>query len=586
MKQQCISIILRLLVIILPCNSFAESSSITKGKYSVLCIQSSDNHLLEKKRRALLEEAFSKADIPVDFNYLFLRTHDVKGAYSMQVLRENLDTYKETPPDIILTINDDALNFVMASKHPLVDSTPIVFSNVFIPLHIIKDFKQITGELETIDYRQAYELGKKLFGDIDELQIVYGFNREDFQLRDTAMAQLKDLPEFTFFRNFFKKGPENAPVDTIRDPETVSNPLTISYDMPTVWERDQLYRYYNNNKPIHRFGIKARGEFLYTYFLSYQLQPFIGVTNSYFLDEGFEAPILHGVIGGYFNTIGRQVDKSVGTCLRILKGEPAASIPIDTGLRTPIFDWKLMQHWGISKSQLPEGSVVVNEPFMIKYRNALVAGIIIGIILIVLLVRYLIRASKEIRFNRNSSIRRLDEEQERIRTTVNAVSDCIISLDCQEMIASINPAAQKLLGLYEQDVELKNKHICSLVKLAPRYKHDPFWLQKLIDRAAETHAKQYLPEGSLLELRNGSRLQISGVIQSLYMNGTRIGSLFTFRDCTDKLRQAQFLEFCMAAGDVYTWQINNETKEILSMNHSLSPVALTVKIQLLVEMSL
>lgn len=397
---------------------------------------------------------------------------------------------------------------------------------------------------------------------MDELQIVYGFQREDFKLIDTAEVQLKDIPEFTFFRTLTDKGPEDVPLDTVQDPDKVRHPLTISYDIPTVWPHDQYLRYYKENQSIRRIGIKARGEFIYPNFLSYQLQPFIGVTNSYFFDEGFGGNMSHGVIGGYFNTVGRQVDTAVGTCLRILKGESAESIPIDTGLRTPIFDWELMQHWGISKSQLPEGSVIVNEPFWVKYRMPVIAGAIGGIILIIAFLIYLMQISKKVRFNRNSSVKKLEEEQERVRTTVNAVSDCIISLDCQEMITSINPAARRLLGLDEYGTLLKSKHLSSFLKLSPRYKHDPFWFMKLVERAAETHEEQHLPEGSLLELRNGNSLQISGVIRSLYINGTRIGTLFAFSDCTDQLRQAQFLEFSMAAGDVYTWQINSETNEI------------------------
>lgn len=562
MKQLCIYILLILLTIILPFDGQAKSSPATTGGYSVLCIQSSDNPYLMTERRKLVEKAFSEADIPVDLHYLLLRTHDVESSYSMDVLLENLNAYKETPPDVILTFNDDALNFLMACAHPLVQQTSIVFSNVIVPLDLMKNYPRITGQLETINYRQAYELGKILFGEVDELQIAYGFQREDFKLIDTVEVQLKDIPEFTFFRTLTDKGPEDVPLDTVQDPDKVGHPLTISYDIPTVWPHDQFLRYYKENQSIRRIGIKARGEFVYPNFLSYQLQPFIGVTNSYFFDEGFGGGMSHGVIGGYFNTVGRQVDTAVGTCLRILKGEPAESIPIDTGLRTPIFDWELMQHWGISKSRLPAGSVIVNEPFMVKYRMPIIAGAIGGIILIIAFLIYLMRISKEVRSNRNSSVKKLEEEQERIRTTVNAVSDCIISLDCQEMITSINPAARRLLGLDEDGMLLKSKHLSSFLKLSPRYKHDPFWFMKLVERAAETHEEQHLPEGSLLELRNGNSLQISGVIRSLYINGTRIGTLFAFSDCTDQLRQAQFLEFSMAAGDVYTWQINSETNEI------------------------
>lgn len=153
MKQLCIYILLILLTIILPFDSQAKSSPATTEEYCVLCIQSSDNPYLINERRKLVEKAFSEADIPVDLHYILLRTHDVESSYSMDVLLENLNAYNETPPDVILTFNDDALNFLMACAHPLVQQTSIVFSNVIVPLDLMKNYPRITGQLETINYR-------------------------------------------------------------------------------------------------------------------------------------------------------------------------------------------------------------------------------------------------------------------------------------------------------------------------------------------------------------------------------------------------------------------------------------------------
>ena len=547
---------------LLPSNVFAEPF-LEEEEYRVLCIQSSGNPKIEKKRRLLVEEAFDKADIPISLNYLFLRTHDVQVENIRKLLEENLDTYQETPPDVILAFNDDALRYLIQSGHPIARQTPIVFSNVILPADTLDKYPLITGQLETIDYRQAYELGKQLFGEVEEVQVAYGFQREEYLLIDTARKQLADIPECAFVRNFYQYGPAGARIDTIRDPDTIGRPLTVAFDLPTVWEYDQFYRYYKNNTPIRHFGIKARGEYIYVDFLDYQLHPFIGVTNAYFSDEGFADLVPHGVIGGYFNRVEPQTEKAVETALRILEGEPAESIPIDTGVRTPVFDWKLMQHWGISKSQLPDGSMVVNRPFMEKYKKMFIAGGIFGIVLITLFIIYLIRITRNANFGRTSSQKKLDEEQERMQRMINTISDFIISMDCRGMIVSINPAARRLLGVEQENEELNEIHFCSLVKLSPRYKHDAFWLQKLVNRSVETHERECLPEGSLLELYDGRSLQVTGSVRALYVNGEHVGTLLAFRDCTDKLRKEQFLEFCMAAGDVYTWQVDMKKQQVI-----------------------
>ena len=153
---------------LLPSNVFAEPF-LEEEEYRVLCIQSSGNPKIEKKRRLLVEEAFDKADIPISLNYLFLRTHDVQVENIRKLLEENLDTYQETPPDVILAFNDDALRYLIQSGHPIARQTPIVFSNVILPADTLDKYPLITGQLETIDYRQAYELGKQLFGEVEEV---------------------------------------------------------------------------------------------------------------------------------------------------------------------------------------------------------------------------------------------------------------------------------------------------------------------------------------------------------------------------------------------------------------------------------
>lgn len=548
---------------LLPSNVFAEPFQEKKEVYRVLCIQSSENPKIEKKRSLLVEKAFSEADIPISLNYVFLRTHDVQVEAIRKSLKENLDTFQETPPDAILAFNDDALRYLIQSEHPVARQTPTVFSNVVLPADTLDKYPLITGQLETIDYRQAYELGKQLFGEVDEVQIAYGFQREEFLLIDTAKKQLKEIPECAFVRNFYQYGPKGARIDTIRNLDTISHPLTVAFDLPTVWKSSSFYEYYKEKTPIRHFGIKARGEYIYVDFLSYQLHPFIGLTNAFFSDEGFSDIVPHGVIGGYFNRVEPQAEKAVETVLRILKGEPAESIPIDTGVRTPVFDWEVMQHWSISEAQLPTGSLVVNQPFMGKYRKTVIAGVVLVCVLAVLFFAYLVRVSRSAGFRYTSSQKRLGEEQERIQTMINAISDFIISMDCRGMIVSINPVARRLLGMDREEERGNELHFCSLVRLSPRYKHDAFWLQKLIRRSVEMRERVLLPEGSLLELLNGRSLQISGGIRALYINGEHVGTLLTFRDCTDKLRQEQFLDFCMAAGNVYTWQIEQRKRQIV-----------------------
>lgn len=176
------------------------------------------------------------------------------------------------------------------------------------------------------------------------------------------------------------------------------------------------------------------------------------------------------------------------------------------------------------------------------------------------LVSLLIVYSRKVKVAGSSAARQLRREQKRMQLTVNSIDEGILSFDHKGMITSINPAAQSLLGV--TDKNLIGEHVYSWLRLSPRNELTFYWLFELSEKAYESRTKQILPEGTLLYRRNNQTLQIVGVIRALFLNDEHIGTLFTFRDCTDKLRESRFLEFSMAAGDVYTWKMDEHERSI------------------------
>lgn len=573
MKQLLIYICILLLT---GCQELPTSLSYSSKKdvktYKVLLIQSSAAPTLMPICRKLIEDEFKKADILVEVNYLFHFTQDQETEEAMKTLMDKIKPYNENPPDLILTVNDDALNFLLATEYPLTYQVPIVFSNLFFPLHSFFDkHTNITGQIEKVDYRQAYELACQLFGEINEMQLIYGFQRLDFDFYDDAINQIKELPELSVIRQLNLGGPETIPLDTIQPPDTLKHPLNVFFDLLTVWPFDQFCRYYNREIPqfpVRRIGIKTAEEAIYSRFASYYFLPFINVNNAYFPSVQMENyPVLSGSIGGYMNPIENQAKEAVGRAIRILKGEPVSHFPIDTAKRIPIFDWNAMQHWKVSESKLPPDSRIVNKPFYLEHKKSLIAGTSLLALVLIFFISKLIRYSKRTLKAESSSTRKLQEEQKHMQTTVNSVNEGIISFDENGLLTSINPAAIALLQTDRQQEELLGRHIHALLWLSPRYESDLFWLYNISAKARKERQKQILPEGTSLHLPNGNTLRIVGVIRGLFLNGQNIGTLFTFRDCTEKLRQSQFLEFSMAAGDVYTWQLNDK-KRIITFHES------------------
>lgn len=562
-----------LLIIFTACGnqtSFFQKEGKESKVYKVLLIQSSDAKYVLDINKQLIEQQFEAADIPVKMDYLHLVTLNVQTDDAMKSLVEKLEPYDKNPPDLILTVNDDSFNFLLASDLPFTFKVPIVFSNVTYPLwDLVEKRQNITGQVEVIDMRQAYELAKQLFGDINEIQFFYGFQLSDSHFAEDAFSQFLKFPELSIMRTTDFGGPDNAKCDTICPPDKL-HPLTVSMDVLTLWSFEQFTNYYDREKshfPIRRIGIKAFGEEIYTDFFSYYYLPCINVNNAYFPSVKTEMySVIPGCLGGYMNPRENQVKVAVETSLRILKGESISHFPIDTAERVPIFDWNAMQHWKIDESRLPAKSRIVNKPFEVEYRNWLIAGCVLGGMMAIGLVSLLIVYSRKARNAGSSASRRLKQEQKRMQLTVNSINEGIISFDRRGLITSINPSALSLLEL-EGEGSLIGEHVYSCLRLSSRNNSDFYWLFDLADEACKSGVKQTFPEGTLLHLRNNKTLQIVGVVRALFLNDEHIGTLFTFRDCTDKLRQSRFLEFSMAAGDVYTWKMDEKSR-VLNFHES------------------
>lgn len=85
---------------------------------------------------------------------------------------------------------------------------------------------------------------------------------------------------------------------------------------------------------------------------------------------GAEPLLAAGGVGGY-SLIASEIGADTGKlALRILHGEQAEQIPPEFWDARPLFNWKQMQRWNVSASDLPEGSEIrLREPtFFERYR--------------------------------------------------------------------------------------------------------------------------------------------------------------------------------------------------------------------------
>lgn len=87
-------------------------------------------------------------------------------------------------------------------------------------------------------------------------------------------------------------------------------------------------------------------------------------------------------VGGPMHSIAESSRKTAGAAIRILGGEKPGHVKIEPiGFASPKYDWRELQRWGISESNLPPGSeILFREPSIwekYRWQMALIAGVIL-----------------------------------------------------------------------------------------------------------------------------------------------------------------------------------------------------------------
>jgi signal transduction histidine kinase len=99
-----------------------------------------------------------------------------------------------------------------------------------------------------------------------------------------------------------------------------------------------------------------------------------------------------GSIGGYVLTPSAAGEDAANLALRLLNGESPSLISIAEGdVVRPIFDWRQLRRWGVSESQLPEGSEVrFREPTLWQQNRSQILAVCAAILVQTIMIFWLL----------------------------------------------------------------------------------------------------------------------------------------------------------------------------------------------------
>ena len=287
---------------------------------------------------SILDETNFEIDIHIEYMDTKVHVSEVMFPQLEHLYRLK---YEADHFDLIITTDDNALNFLLARRKQLFPGIPIVFCGLNnYSESRIRDEHGITGVAEALDLGGTIELALDLHPGTRYVAVV----------NDSTPTGVQNLENFRSIESLFADRIEFIELFNLTTEDLIESIRTLPDETVVLllsFYRDQAGRSF-----------------------SYKEYTVLVTDNS-------DAPVYtawdmfmgHGVIGGVVTSGISQGEHAARLALRILNGESADHIPVLTeSPNVPMFDYNVMQRFGISVSALPEGKILINEPVSLYYR--------------------------------------------------------------------------------------------------------------------------------------------------------------------------------------------------------------------------
>lgn len=363
----------------------------------------------------------SYPDARLYFEYFDTKRYDSYEVFPhMQQWLEWKYKSKNAKLDVIIACDNSSLDFLRIYRNELFGRVPVVFVGINkFKDSMIEGLEPVTGIVETYDKEATIEIALQFHPFAERLMIVKNSVRDSWQ--DLAWI--------------IRRFEEQIEISTIE-----MSQITVEQFL------DELSKLDSKTIVLLPWELSDVNDSDYT--LEQTAMIFKRFTGPVYTN-GF-SPIGHGPIGGCINIGSYHGKLTAEMAIRILKGESVEHIPIMR--KSPShyrFDYTQLRRFGISLSQLPQRSTVINEPQSFYYRYWkviwLIAGIISALSLIVLML-----SANIVQRKRGEKILRASEQK--FKDLTETTSDWVWEVDEKGVYTYVSPRVRDLLGYEAREV--------------------------------------------------------------------------------------------------------------------------------------
>ena len=304
--------------------------------------------------------------LPMDIQNLNFQVEylDAKR-YETQAMKAALFAYfkakfRNSRFDVIITSDNNALEFITEYRDKLFPGVPVVFCGVndFHP-NMLEGQTRITGIAETVAFKENMAIMQRLHPNTRKMLVISADNvtsRAIVREIKQTIAQEKIDFNFRFISGFKTPELKSGKPDFLKD----LGQDTLIYIVPGGSEESDGTFY--NIGEISTMICRATDRPVYS---------------------SWEFLMGTGVVGGKLASGLRQGELAAGVAMRILAGEDPDTIPVKTDVgHTYTFDYKVLQKFKVDMDLLPEGSRIINEPYNFYQLNRQLFWVIIAALVV------------------------------------------------------------------------------------------------------------------------------------------------------------------------------------------------------------